>query len=298
MAVNRQPSPLNSTANAFIAPLLPSPTSQSRSSRALAASALDLLALDGRHIDVWLARPSQIQAPDLLMRYRALLTEEECERVERFRFEKDRHRALVTRALVRTVLSRYLALEPTEWRFGENEHGRPHVVNAVAGADTLSFNLSHTTGLIVLAVSHRKVVGIDTEYLDRKNATADIANRFFAPSEVAELVRLHPQQQRERFFQYWTLKESYIKARGMGLALPLDGFAFALEREGQIGFTVNPELDDIAERWRFWLFRESPQHYIALCVERHAHVPQVVMRDVVPLVSEGVADYPVVRGSV
>jgi 4'-phosphopantetheinyl transferase len=256
-----------------------------------------MLTLDGRHIDVWLVRPSEIQSSELLARYRRLLTDEERERVERFRFEKDRHRALITRALVRTVLSRYIELDPTQWSFGENEHGRPYITNAMPGVGELSFNLSHTTGLIVLAVSHRKIVGIDTEYLERKNATADIANRFFAPSEVAELVCLPALERRERFFQYWTLKESYIKARGMGLALPLDGFAFVLQAEGQIGFAVQPALHDVAERWRFWLFRESPEHFIALCVERSADMPQIIMRDVVPFVSETVTTYPTVRES-
>ena len=255
----------------------------------------DTLPLGDRQVDVWVARPSEIQSAELLARYRLLLTDAERGRVDRFRFEKDRHRALVTRALVRTVLSRYVDLEPTLWCFGENEHGRPHITNSLAVADDLSFNLSHTTDLIVLALSRRKIVGIDTEYLERKNATADIANRYFAPSEVAELVQLPVVEQRERFFQYWTLKESYIKARGMGLALPLDGFAFALQTEGAIGFSVKPEVNDVADRWRFWLFRESPQHFIALCVERDAHVPQIIMRDVAPLVSEGLATYPPIR---
>jgi 4'-phosphopantetheinyl transferase len=257
----------------------------------------DLLTLDNQHVDVWLVRPLEIQSSELLSRYRQLLTEQERERVERFRFEKDRHRALITRALVRTVLSRYIDVDPMQWRFGENEHGRPFITNAVPGVDALSFNLSHTTGLIVLAVSHRRIVGIDTEYLERKNATADIANRFFAPAEVAELVQLPEPEQREHFFQYWTLKESYIKARGMGLALPLDGFAFALQTEGRIGFSVQPELNDRAEQWRFWLFKESPQHFIALCVERDLQVPQIVMRDAVPLVSEALTSYPLARES-
>ena len=256
-----------------------------------------MLTLDDQRVDVWVVRPSEIHSPELLGRYRQLLSDEERDRVARFRFEKDRHRALVTRALVRTVLSRYVDLDPTSWHFGENEHGRPYIANTAPGVEALSFNLSHTTGLIVLAVSHRKTVGIDTEYLERKNATADIANRFFAPSEVAELVQLSSAEQRERFFEYWTLKESYIKARGMGLALPLDGFAFALQAAGRIGFAVEPVVNDIAARWRFRLFRESPHHFIALCVERDTRTPQVVMRDTVPLVGEEIAVYPLVRES-
>jgi 4'-phosphopantetheinyl transferase len=252
--------------------------------------------LDDRQIDVWVVRPSQIQSSGLLARYRELLTDAERERVDRFRFEKDRHRALVTRALVRTVLSRYIDLDPMEWSFGENEHGRPHITNTMAGADALFFNLSHTTDLIVLAIGARQI-GIDTEYLERKNATADIANRYFAPSEVAELVQLPAAAQRERFFQYWTLKESYIKARGMGLALPLDGFAFSLQTAGRIGFAVEPAVNDVAERWRFWLYQESPHHLIALCVERAPRTMNIVMRDTVPLMSEGVTSYPLLRAS-
>src|SRR5690606_33310169 len=98
----------------------------------------------------------------------------------------------------------------------------------------LVFNLSHTDGLIACAVSRGREVGVDVEWLDRRGGDIDVADRFFSRYEVQALYAQPPERRRDRFFRYWTLKESYIKARGMGLALPLDRFSFELDRGGAI----------------------------------------------------------------
>ena len=85
----------------------------------------------------------------------------------------------------------------------------------------LSFNLSHTERLIVCLVALDREVGVDAEDTERAGETVEVADRFFSPTEVAALRALPAQSRRRRFFQYWTLKEAYIKARGMGLSLPL-----------------------------------------------------------------------------
>jgi 4'-phosphopantetheinyl transferase len=172
-----------------------------------------------------LARTSEA---DLLARYGELLIPDERARQRRYLFEHSRRQHLLTRVMVRSVLSRYAAVDPRAWRFGANPHGRPFIA-APALAAPLAFNLAHTDGLIVCLVARSAEAGVDVEYTLRRSAFAQIAQRFFSDGEAAALRALPEDAQRERFFAYWTLKEAYIKARGLGLALPLGAFAFALD---------------------------------------------------------------------
>ena len=98
----------------------------------------------------------------------------------------------------------------------------------------LRFNISHTDGLIACAVTIGREVGVDVEHINR-HLTHDVADRFFAPREVADLQSLPDEEQQRVFFDYWTLKEAYIKARGFGLALPLGDFAFTLQSAESAG---------------------------------------------------------------
>jgi 4'-phosphopantetheinyl transferase len=90
-----------------------------------------------------------------------------------------------------------------------------------------------------------------------------------------------------RFFQYWTLKESYIKARGLGLAIPLDQFSFHFRAERHVTLATSPSLQDPADRWRFWQLQVSAANMIAVCAQRLTDGPQqLILRQVVPLASE------------
>jgi 4'-phosphopantetheinyl transferase len=247
--------------------------------------------LTRREIHVWLAFYDEIADEPLHRAYLALLTEEERAQQVRFHFARDRVRYLVTRALVRTVLSRYLPLAPREWVFDTNRYGRPQIGNADFAGCGLSFNVSHTHSLIALAVSHGREVGVDVENVRDRAAAIEVADRFFAPEEVAALARTPGPQQQERFFEYWTFKESYIKARGMGLSIPLDRFSFRYPTDASVQLAIDAELNDDPARWQFWQFRPTPQYLLALCVERKpTPMPSLVVRKTVPLVCEHVLD--------
>lgn len=218
--------------------------------------------------------------------YRLLLTEEERAREACFRFENDRRRYRVTRALLRTVLSRYYPLPPAEWRFEPGPYGRPEIVHPKV-CTGLSFNLSHSAKVIALAVSETRTVGIDVECLRGRDSCLDIAEHYFAPEEYSSLLRLPAEQRPSGFLEYWTLKESYIKARGMGLSLPLHQFAFDLSAPGTIRFTTHPELADAAARWQFWQYRLSADSVMAICAERRDTRAAVVkVRRVLPRMME------------
>jgi 4'-phosphopantetheinyl transferase len=113
-----------------------------------------------------------------------------------------------------------------------------------------------------------------------------IADRYFSSAEIAELHSVPPEDRAERFFRYWTLKESYIKATGKGLSVPLEQFSFCLARAGSIGLSFHQGLRDDPRRWCCWLLQPASTHLVAVCTERIAESGQrIAARKVVPLVS-------------
>jgi 4'-phosphopantetheinyl transferase len=200
-----------------------------------------------------------------LERYRTLLSDDERAREARFHFDADKERFVIGRALARLQLSRFLGGDPRDWTLMTNQYGRPEL--ATAPRVPLGFNISHTRGLVACAVAATTDVGVDVEFTDRR-LTQDIAERFFAPQEVADLRALSDEDQARTFFDYWTLKESYIKARGMGLALPLAHFAFCLHPPAAPTIRFDPEIDDDASTWQFAQSWPTDQHRLAVAVRR------------------------------
>jgi 4'-phosphopantetheinyl transferase len=243
--------------------------------------------LGSAEIHLWLSFYDEITDGRLHSAYRELLNAEEREQEARFYFEKDRRRYLITRALVRTVLSRYISIPPQEWLFSTNAYGRPDIANAEVRNACLSFNISHTHSLIVLGVTKGRALGVDVENLCAREASLDIADRYFAPQEVAVLTAAPRHQQQFRFFEYWTLKEAYIKARGMGLSLPLEKFSFDYPDDHAVKIAIAPELTDDPARWCFWQFRPTAEYLVAICAERIGdQSPRLIARQAVPMLGE------------
>lgn len=194
-----------------------------------------------------------------------------------------RREYLIARALCRTVLSRYAGVNPADWRFLPNPHGRPEIAGPPARS-RLRFNLSGTRGLAACVVTLEAAAGIDVEDTTLERPSDGIADRFFSPSEARALSGLEPARRRARFLEYWTLKESYIKARGEGLAIPLDRFAFHLDVGSRIRVSFAPELADEPGGWQFNLLRPTARHLLALGVRRAAEAEvKITLRETVPL---------------
>lgn len=209
---------------------------------------------------VWWLNPETVaETPDLL----ALLSPEERAQQQRFIPPLKRHEYLVTRALVRTILGEHLGLDPRAVQFTHNRWGRPEVPN-------LHFNVTHTEGLIALLVSTQHEVGIDTERTARAPRLLALAPNVFAPKELAALGALPLDDRAHRALTLWTLKESYIKARGMGLALALDGFAFEIGAH-DIRLEVEPRLNDEGARWQFQTLTHG-EHLISIALATTARV--------------------------
>lgn len=178
----------------------------------------------GMTLDLWLAPEPVELAPALAASWAALLSADEQLRWQRFAREEDRNRFLLVRALVRRVLAQELRLQPQDLLFKADTHGKPHVM--IPGGKPLHFNLSHTRGLSVLALSRQAEVGVDVEAQGRQVELLALARRYFATSEILALEDLAAEPQRELFFALWTLKEAWVKAKGLGLRVPLDEFSF------------------------------------------------------------------------
>lgn len=241
-------------------------------------------------IHLWFCHDEQINDAALLTSYQKLLNPEERKQQQRFHFARDQHQYLVTRALVRTVLSGYLSIKPKDLCFKSNKYGRPEI-NGVHTKLPLRFNLTHTQGLIICAVVLEKDIGVDVENRTRHHEGMNIAEHFFSTIEFDDLIALAKSRQQDRFFDYWVLKEAYIKARGMGLTLPLDQFSFYLptgkKTEEKIKIYFEPQIQDQAKHWRFYLFQWQEKYKIALAIRDQYNCNyQLQCKQIIPLLPD------------
>jgi 4'-phosphopantetheinyl transferase len=156
------------------------------------------------------------------------------------------------------TLSRYTGVDPREWRFRANSFGRPQIAWPRLGID-IDFNLSNTRGLVACIVTAGTPAGVDVESVHRTGGTS-VLERCFASHEVVSLQTLSEAQRRRRCFELWTLKEAYVKARGLGLSLPLEGCSFDLEGKS-ITATFDSQVLDTPTDWQF-VSRTIGSHYV------------------------------------
>jgi 4'-phosphopantetheinyl transferase len=210
-------------------------------------------------VHVWYADPFSVPYDD--PRLLSLLSEPERERHARRSLEKPRREYLMTRALVRQTLSLYVDAPPSAWTFTAGEHGKPSVASP---AFPYHFNVTHTDGLIALALARDAELGIDTEDLQRR-APLEIIDRFFAGPEARALWALPEAERGHRFFLLWTLKEAYLKACARGLSVPLSHFWLDLEGSSP-RYRFAAELNEDESRWQAVAWRPTPHHQLALAL--------------------------------
>jgi 4'-phosphopantetheinyl transferase len=195
------------------------------------------------------------------------LSPDEQLRAERFYFERDRKHFIAGRGLLRTILGRYLDLEPNQLQFSYGSRGKPALVNTGTGG-THCFNLSHSNGLALYAVTRNCNLGIDLEYIRPMPKVEQLAKRFFSPGEYAVISSLPPDQQQEAFFKGWTCKEAYLKATGEGL-IGLEQVEVSLT-PGEPAALVSIQGDSkVASRWSVHELKPAPGYAAALAIEGH-----------------------------
>jgi 4'-phosphopantetheinyl transferase len=197
-------------------------------------------------------------------RCEALLSPAERAKRDAFAFDRNRREYLFAHAMKRKALSKHAPTIPPEaWSFMVAEHGRPEVAGP-PGITGLHFNLSHTDGFVACIVASRPCIGVDVEVIDREELTRDDAAQIFAAAELTAARSLTHGHRRRRLFEYWTLKEAYLKARGLGLSVALDSFWFLVNPPDPPAISFGAAFDDDAARWRFALRAPTERHQLAI----------------------------------
>ena len=188
-------------------------------------------------------------------------------RADRFRFESDRRKFCVARASLRLILGRYLKAKPGRLQIETGDYGKPYFADPKA-SQGLRFNLSHSNQLALIAIAREREVGIDIEYMRPNFVTDEVAGYFFSPAEAEQLRSLPVEAKTESFFNCWTRKEAYIKARGEGLYCALDQFDVSL-MPGAPAMLLNSRIDSKeVSRWSFKDLFAEPRYSATLAVER------------------------------
>ncbi len=183
-----------------------------------------------------------------LRRRRELLSTDERERADRFYFQRDREHFVAARGGLREILGRYTGASPQSLRFSYDHYGKPSL-SGEAGGTPLRFNVSHSGGVALYAVTVGRAVGVDVERVREDFAGLDIAKNFFSPHEVAALSELPAEHLATAFFDCWTRKEAYIKARGLGLSHPLHLFTVSLTPGRPAALLRTDDDPEEAARW-------------------------------------------------
>jgi 4'-phosphopantetheinyl transferase len=229
----------------------------------------------GPHPPIGAARPIAGPEPDVCLWLvdldrapagpdeRALLTADERARAARFHFDVHRHRFVACRAVLRQRLAATLGLEPRDVRFEYGPFGKP----VLAGASRVRFNLSHSDQWALLALSADRDLGVDIERVRVLDDLDRLAETVFSPAERRDLARVDDSARAEAFFNGWTRKEAYIKARGDGLQRLTDFDVTLVPHEPVELRRMDGEPDEPA-RWSLSALTPVAGFAAALCVER------------------------------
>jgi 4'-phosphopantetheinyl transferase len=194
-----------------------------------------------------------------------VLSAEERARMASFRFESDRAAYAAAHLLLRAALTWCApGIPPATWELTSDRLERPEVV-APNTCPTLRFNISHARSLVACLVTREIDCGVDVEVQRQVEDMEALAQRVLSPAERSDVMALPEALRPARFFSYWTLKEAYVKARGLGLSLPLDAVSFDIGAEG-IAITIDSSLNDHGRDWQFEQWAPTEHHIAAVAI--------------------------------
>ena len=201
-----------------------------------------------------------------------ILSADEIERANRFRFDLDRARFIAARAILRKLLSSYLSVDPRSLQFSYGKQGKPLLLGS-QNQPTLDFNISHSQKYAIFGFGVERAIGVDIEYQKAMPDALKIARRFFSDKESEILVKSPSEQQSKLFFQLWTAKEAYLKAIGTGLTGSLSKVEIALEQEQKLYFA---EIADAASsNWCLHSYTPACNYLGAIAFDTHTPVAQI-----------------------
>lgn len=222
------------------------------------------ISLSRQEVHIW--RVDLDQPSDRLMMFSTLLSSDEHERANRFYFEHDRRRFIVSRGGLRTILSFYLNCLPCELQLQYGNHGKPELSDRPS--HPIQFNVSHSHELAVYVVAYDRRVGIDLEYIRSLEKRDRLAHRFFSIRETEMLHALSESDKTTMFFRYWTCKEAYVKAIGVGLSLSTSTIEILLGARESTLLSVAGNSQE-AKQWTLQQFVPAPNYVAALAIEGH-----------------------------
>ena len=223
------------------------------------------LSLPSDEVHVWRVFFDREESP--INKLAQTLSEDERLKAERFYFQKDQRRFVVTHGILRNILGRYLKIEPKRLKFSYGRHGKPTLAGATDG-HSLCFNMSHSHSLALFVFTWGHKIGVDVEYVRPMTDAEEIAQRFFSPQENAVFRTVPAGKKLEAFFNCWTRKEAFLKAIGDGLSRSLDSFEVSLF-PGKPARLLSVEGDpQEASRWRLGALAPAHGYAGAFVVER------------------------------
>jgi 4'-phosphopantetheinyl transferase len=224
----------------------------------------------GDEVHIWTGR--SVADPAVLDRFRVMLCAAEMARADALKFARHRHEFVSSHALLRMIAGAHLGVAPGEVRFGSNLYGRPRILNPTA--EPLHFSLSHSDGLIVIALSKHESVGIDVERIRPIAGLESVARSHFTESETSKLEGLADFERLNAFFRCWTRKEAFVKATGLGMSLDFHHVEVSLLDDEKPAILACAWDDSEPGRWRMAEF--IPQEGFVACVA--AKVPKLELR--------------------
>lgn len=224
-------------------------------------------------IDLWFIEPLQLTSLSVehLM---PILSSDEITKLSAYKHQAAKYTSLMTRIFSRLVLSQYTGTSPADFQFLRNQYGKPELL---PNPSNIRFNLSHNNNLIIMAVTINDDIGCDIEDPKRNVSVLPISKRYFAKQEYQALCLLEGDEQKQQFFKYWTLKEAFVKAVGVGIALGLDTFYFTLSgdkktQEIDVKFNSDYPLD----KQNGWQSYQGILNHQMLAVCRKSTIKQTV----------------------
>jgi 4'-phosphopantetheinyl transferase len=188
--------------------------------------------LSGRQVHIWTIHTSA--SSDAVARCEQVLAPDETSRAAQFRLSRARESYIVSRGALRHLLGKYLGQYPARIQLEYGSNGKP----ALAADSGLQFNVTHSGDIAAVALTAGCDIGVDLEQVRPLPDLEQIAERFLCSDEAAEINSLAAGEREKAFFTYWTRKEAYVKATGIGLSTPLQSFRVIVNPEAPANLVV------------------------------------------------------------
>jgi 4'-phosphopantetheinyl transferase len=220
-------------------------------------------------LHLWTVRTDDLDEGMLAGRLAGILPADERSEARRFHRARDQHQFVIARALARQALSHHFHVAAGDWRFERDRNRRPFVAAPEVSAP-VRFSISHTQGLVACLTSLSAEAAVDVEKIDSEQNLALLVRQVLSPAEQTALSALSGTDRTARFFDYWTLKEAYAKARGLGLGLTFSDVGFELDPDGRIRAHFASDLNDDPSAWLFWRRVLPPRHTLSVAARKNS----------------------------